>query len=305
MAFTGERGMGKSSTMINFLNSLDAERSRSVLSPIHGKIQFIKLDVIDPSLFRGDESIFEIVLAQMFRKFKTILEQQVFQNKDEERRKLIFSFQKVYDTFRWTKKDHNDVYSEESIDNLIHLAKGSNLKASFNDLIQIFLSFTGGKGNNKLVVTIDDFDLKTNGIKEMLEDIRQLLINSNIVILIAYKEDQLRDLLQRNFSKEIENVSSRNFRLERETIKIQVDKYLEKLLPNSHQIELLSSNHKEIKSYLKKVIELSPDDEQNENETNYRQADKRLLAVSYLKQNQFIMLEDFSTSFLYKPNYVA
>jgi hypothetical protein len=308
IAFTGERGIGKSSTMLSFMNSLigdkNSELFQSHLKTEFRKINFVTLDVIDPSLFRGDESIFEMVLAQMFRKFKLSLECQTTRIDDDQRRKLIFNFQKVYDTFRITKKDNKEIYNEESIDNLVNLAKGSNLRSSFDDLIKCFLSVIGGKGMNKLVITIDDFDLKIKGIREMLEDIRQLLINNNIIILLAFKSDQLKQTLARTIGKEIDDISSKLHNLPQQDIEEQTSKYLEKILPNEHVIKLLSSEQEEIFKYLKKVTQYTQDDllEREEKIRFSKISNEILLTLLFEKLDFYISKKSQTTSVLYTPN---
>ena len=53
-----------------------------------------------------------------------------------------------------------------------------------------------------LLIPIDDFDLNISGAYEMLEDIRQFLIQSNVIILIACKIEQLQDSIEQNFRTE-------------------------------------------------------------------------------------------------------
>jgi AAA ATPase domain len=260
IAFTGERGIGKSSTMTSFMSALIKNNDGShFLNEKFRMVNFIGLDVIDPSLFRGDESIFEIILAKMFVLFKTALQDNsiAYNLSDDSRRGLIHKFQKVYDTFKVTKKDSKDLYEQETIDSLISLAKGSNLKDSFNELVEEYLNALGKKDVNKLLITIDDFDLKTNGVHEMFEDIRQLLINKNIIILIGCKLDQLKDSLKRNLYIEMGNVPI-SYKPAK-NIAEQIDKYLEKLLPNRNIIQLLSRDQKEILTYLINTTEDNSD----------------------------------------------
>ena len=82
IAFTGERGKGKSSSMISFLDALVGkeknEHSGFFKNENYQYINdksFATIDIIDPSLFRGEESLFEIILAKMFQKFQSGLKQ--------------------------------------------------------------------------------------------------------------------------------------------------------------------------------------------------------------------------------------
>lgn len=72
IAFCGERGSGKSSVMLSFMNALENSGKR------HDKFNFIE-DIrnnnwnarimIDPSIFDGVHNIMDIVLAHIYQKF--------------------------------------------------------------------------------------------------------------------------------------------------------------------------------------------------------------------------------------------
>ncbi|MFD2556033.1 hypothetical protein [Sphingobacterium tabacisoli] len=311
IAFTGERGIGKSSTMLSFMNALVNHKTNSFFKKDERSefqnLNFISLEVIDPSLFRGEETIFEMVIVQMFKKFKLDLEQKKTQLHDDERRKLLYNFQKVYDAYRVTKKDNKDIYNEESIDNLINLAKGSNLRSSFIELVSIYLNSIGGAGTNKLIIAIDDFDLQIKGIYEMLEDIRQLLINNNVIILIAYKTEQLQEYLERGLRKQTVDISDKNHSVNEIGIKNQVNKYLEKILPNDHIINLLSTDQEQIYTYLKSVVTSSNKTNSSISDTEktwYPKASNNILLKLIFEtlDSFYLSKKSQTTSILYTPN---
>ena len=73
IAFTGERGKGKSSSMISFRDALINKGSKchnlffeSKSVSYLGNKTFASIEVIDPSLFRGEESLMEIVSILCF-----------------------------------------------------------------------------------------------------------------------------------------------------------------------------------------------------------------------------------------------
>ncbi|WP_454045144.1 hypothetical protein [Chryseobacterium sp. Marseille-Q8038] len=81
IAFTGERGKGKSSSMISFRDALVNKKHNDHLNYFENRnaeflkdISFAEIDIIDPSLFRGGESLLEIILAKMFKKFQKGIE---------------------------------------------------------------------------------------------------------------------------------------------------------------------------------------------------------------------------------------
>lgn len=232
IAFTGERGKGKSSSMISFLEALvgkEIEKHKPFFegNSIINKYNFTKINVIDPSLFRGGESLFEIILAQMFDKFQNQIKKHDCNLSDDSRRNIIKQFQQVYENLQIINSDRKELYKKESIEALSRLATSSNLRQCFKDLIEIYLKEFKDK-KDFLVIAIDDFDLNISGTYEMLEDIRHFLIQSKIILLIACKMEQLNEVVEVKFEE-----SKLKIELEKKT-----EKYLVKIIPQHRRIIL-------------------------------------------------------------------
>lgn len=263
IAFTGERGKGKSSTMISFLLGLksiqNGNREDSFFyefyknSAYNPKYHFITLNVIDPSLFRGKESLFEIILAKMFSLFKQSLENNHISHhspailNEEGRRELVKHFQTVFGNLKYTNGNLKDeLYQQDALDALIKLSTSSNLRESFQKLIKCYLNVLGkqdGDCKNFLVIAIDDFDLKIEGIYDMLEDIRQFLISQRVIILIACKMEQIREAVQTSiYSAFLTKLGEDKSILESITNESELigkaEKYVSKLIPLSRRIVL-------------------------------------------------------------------
>lgn len=256
IAFTGERGKGKSSAMISFHRALKSiqkgTREEAFFDEFYKgdepKYRFITLGEIDPSLFRGKESLFEIVLAKMFGLFKESLESSDSSRySDEDRRELVKHFQTVFENLKYTTGNHKDeLYRQEALDALIKLSTSSNLRASFQKLIRCYLRVLGKQDDhckNILVIAIDDFDLKIEGVYEMLEDVRQFLISQNIIILIACKMPQIRETIQASiYSSYLSQLGQNKELLESITSESELigkaEKYVSKLIPLSRRILL-------------------------------------------------------------------
>lgn len=275
IAFTGERGKGKSSSMISFrdaiLNYDDKNKHASFFnSTEHEMIRlhnFAEIGIIDPSLFRGNESLFEIVVAKMFSKFQEIIKKERDNISDDERREIIKLFQQVFDNLKIINSDKKDIYNLDSLEALSNLAYSSNLRKCFGDLVDKYLNVIEDK-NSFLIVSIDDFDLNISKAYEMLEDIRHFLIQKRIILLVACKIEQLKDsitneivkeykyklnLQQKNtvnastsidetmggFNRNKKNYSS-DFTISSDFILNEIsnksEKYIEKLIPFNHQI---------------------------------------------------------------------
>lgn len=247
IAFTGERGKGKSSSMISFRDALinnrdenkhkdffDAKKLedkslKSTFEILRNK-KFAEIDIIDPSLFKGNESLFEIILAKMFSKFQDKLKEKNSDISEDVRRNLIFHFQKVFENLQIINSDRNELYKLETIEALSKLATSSNLRDCFKVLMEIYLTTFAKK--DFLIIAIDDFDLNISKTYEMLEDIRQLLIQNSIVLLISFRKEQTIQ----SIIKSMVYVDNKN----ESEIRNRASKYFEKLFPHKHIIYLPS-----------------------------------------------------------------
>lgn len=259
IAFTGERGKGKSSSMISFRDALINKGSKchnlffeSKSVSYLGNKTFASIEVIDPSLFRGEESLMEIVLAKMFQKFQDELKKSEFKITQEEKRDLIKNFQDVFEHLQIINSDRKELYKKESIEALSQLATSSNLKVSFKKLIKSYLK---NFENNKdfLVVAIDDFDMNFSNTSLMLEDIRRFFIQSKLIILISSNKEQLFTSICNSFYKELKDDSTL------ETVKNRASKYIEKLIPISRTIQLPNFIIKTEKKIID-IVEIKKDD---------------------------------------------
>lgn len=100
IAFVGARGTGKSSAMISFANALKNKKEGDIdkYEPFKDlkNWNFSEIDTIDPSMLENNESIFEIIIAKMFAKFKTHVENQNIDTDLDDKRDLLRSFQNEY-----------------------------------------------------------------------------------------------------------------------------------------------------------------------------------------------------------------
>jgi|GEM_PF-6610658 len=253
IAFIGERGKGKSSTMISFMQGLSEIRDGNPNNPFFDKFykdsgnrkanyNFVDLDVIDPSLFRGKESLFEIVLAKMFSKFKEGLDSNGANSQshitDEDRRELVKHFQNVFENLKYTTGNlKEDLYKQEALDALIKLSTSGNLRESFQKLIKCYLRVLGQHNvDNFLVIAIDDFDLKIDGVYDMLEDVRQFLITQQVVVLIACKMEQMWEAVYNHIHKHLYRSDSR---LGNQTeFSNKTNKYIDKIFISNRMIPI-------------------------------------------------------------------
>ncbi|PKG51035.1 hypothetical protein [Olleya sp. 1-3] len=305
IAFTGERGTGKSSSMISFAEALinkkqschknffTKNRERQERLTNINLTNLVSLDVIDPSLFKGEDKLFEIIISKMFSKFqKEMLNGEVVLNHDN-KRDLIKQFQKVFNNLKIVHNGKKEVYDKEAIEALSDLAYGTNLKESFFDLVKIYLKSIGNNADFMLIV-IDDFDLNISGAHEMLEDIRQFLIQKNIILLIACKIEQLQDSMNheiiKNFKVIINNETTQNVSLSEE-VSDKSERYLDKLLPIERRISTPSFN---LSNSSNEVLIINGDKEDDVQLYKDKSIEKTILELIYRKTKHIVTYNDFN-----------
>ena len=244
IAFIGERGSGKTSCLRSIYQALP-KHEKSIMESKHNTIIYNNdLPIIDPSYFDDHSNILEIVIAHMFKTFKKNVNNNshdLREDKLENKRHLVKCFQAVkdaLDSLNRTKKE--DKYHNDSIEELSKMAAGSNLHEEMEELVKSYLNYfhEGTRGCKKiLVIAIDDLDVQTNHTYKMVEQIRKYLIIDNVIILIGVKLVQLSDLIKKKYSEDFSNKADGN-----DKIDDMVARYLMKLLPLSHRLNLPSYN---------------------------------------------------------------
>lgn len=244
IAFIGERGSGKTSCLRSIYQALPTHE-KSIMESKHNTIIYNNdLPIIDPSYFDDHSNILEIVIAHMFKTFKKNVNNNshdLREDKLENKRHLVKCFQSVkdaLDSLNRTKKEEK--YHNDSIEELSKMAAGSNLHEEMEELVKSYLNYfhEGTSGCKKiLVIAIDDLDVQTNHTYKMVEQIRKYLIIDNVIILIGVKLVQLSDLIKKKYSEDFSNKEDGN-----DKIDDMVARYLMKLLPLSHRLNLPSYN---------------------------------------------------------------
>lgn len=232
IAFMGERGTGKTSVMVSFLKSLDRN-------------QYLKLDIVDPSLFSGNESIFEVIIGAMFNEFQDSYQKlsEGKNNDDEKANELLEEFQTVYRNIRVLKNNRKELFYEDIdetiIETLSKLASGVTMKSSFEKLVQRYIEYFKGSYKDKfLVIPIDDLDMNIEYSPVMIEEIRKYLKINNVVILMAIKMEQMSSLIEQMYIKNFETMIKLNKFTE--DPKEMATRYMEKLLPEGRKLRLPS-----------------------------------------------------------------
>lgn len=248
IAFIGERGSGKTSCLKSIYHSLYKDNTKS----LHHKVTDTKttfnnkLPIIDPSYFDKHSNIIEIVIAHMFKSFKDAVNKSNHSfdgDNMEKKRKLVKKFQEVKDALDCTKDRDIRFNSNDSIEQLSKLASGSNLHDSMEKLVECYLNYfkaENDKNSQMLVIAIDDLDVQTNHTYQMVEQIRKYLIIDKVLILMGVKLVQLSDLIKKKFVEDFKYRDKDNNIVLNDQIDDMVARYLLKLLPLSHRLNLPS-----------------------------------------------------------------
>jgi signal recognition particle GTPase len=244
IAFIGERGSGKTSCLKSIYFSLDKQQGKPLPIPINEvNISYNnQLPIIDPSYIDEQSNIIEIVIAHMFSTFKKDVNGNRCSFEGDnlgKKRELVKKFQNVKEALDCTKARDPRSASNDSIEQLSKLASGSNLHNSMEELVTCYLNYFKSENNKTqqmLVIAIDDLDVQTNHTYQMIEQIRKYLIIDNVIILIGVKLVQLSDLIKKKFVEDFKDKN--NYLSLNEQIDDMVARYLMKLLPLSHRLNL-------------------------------------------------------------------
>jgi len=171
IAFSGERGQGKTTAMNCFLQSV-RERNK----------QCHILDVIDPSTFESMHNIVEVIVSKMFNETKyppNVSESEGYE-------KLLDQFQVVYESLSLirnaTKFDNLEDDYEGTIEKLSRVGDSANLRKDMQKLVDQYLDETIGTDKKFLIIPIDDLDISISLAYKMAEQIRKYLIVPSVLI---------------------------------------------------------------------------------------------------------------------------
>lgn len=254
IAFCGERGDGKSSAMLTFIHAIENLNKADKCNLFHEssivkKTRFVDKIHVDPSALDGVHSVLDLVVTNMFRHFKKECEKENRQVNVHQRDELIRCFQKVYSALS-LKKDSKSILNEEfddegSIAKLSKLSESMRLKEYMSKLIGAYFEYMKSSSeenvmhNNAIIISIDDLDLNVSAAYMMSEDIRKYLIIPGIVILMAIRIKQLHLAIEENNIHHFQHqFNVMNSNQKKNEIQIMAEKYVTKLIPLAHRVNL-------------------------------------------------------------------
>ena len=322
IAFCGDRGDGKSSAMLTFINALcckDDHKENDEIdlfkNRIDKKTYIAEPIVIDPSQFDDVHNVLDIVLAKMYKNFNDKYQKDNRESDESKALDLLKRFQKVYRQIAMIY-DQQKILDKEfdyegNIDKLAKLGESTNLKNDFENLIIQYLEFMNNKAEiskSQLLIAIDDLDLCNQVAYKLAEQIRKYLIIPHVIIVMAVKNDQLQLAMQEKNINEYKEVIQYTGKFDnKETsneldfeIKNMAERYVSKLIPKARRIYMPKMrNISETKiSYKEKV----DDKEKIIWDSNEDTLVKSVLELIHEKTGMIFFEEDTGMSYLVPDN---
>lgn len=239
IAFSGRRGIGKTSTMLSFVQSLVTENSKTRKEALQER-GVVVLDPIDPTMLENDQNILNVVLSRLLNKAEEVWMESMdynrrYQDKEKEKNEILSIAKKCLSGIAAIKSRS----SMETLSDLQKIGDSAILKRDFFELVEILNRFalSSAKGYPLLVLQIDDTDCQISKGYQVMEDIRKYLTIPNVVIFMAVDIDMMRLVLTQHYIGEFNSDLKEEF-IEKKEIRHYADKYMAKLLPPAHKIYL-------------------------------------------------------------------
>ena len=247
IALTGNRGSGKSSALVSIADALTKvyEDNEPLLESLiklrseKNKRGFLKLKTIDPTMFHGDESIVEVMVALMFEEFRNGYRSSGVENDaPSDVKELYEAFDEVFSSMKAIDQDKGErskqLYNTATTFQVLSkLALGPSLRDNIAKLVSLYLKWMKGE---VLLVAIDDLDLQLDSPIGHLESIRKYLCVKGIIVLIGVRVEQLLANVEQYYFGQYKDLIGRGrlFEDPRE----MAHKYLEKLIPQERRVPL-------------------------------------------------------------------
>lgn len=211
-------------------------------SELLGNTMFYPCEVLDPLFFDDHHNILEIFIGTLFRRLKDYEMEERPMNGNhidrERKRELLLSY------FSTVKKNlpllqkRLDCSEFDDLEQLEDLSVTLNFKKSCRNLVQAFIEYMYNDENAKLILCIDDMDLNMDNGYSVAEYIRKYLNMPELIILMAIKTEQLANIFRIHYSQFFKPILQEDKDSVSKTINSMVERYLVKLLPINHRINL-------------------------------------------------------------------
>ena len=271
IAFTGDRGTGKTTAMLNFVNVLQL-RNKENLSEVIKNIlpneavekndelsedipkakdsipqyRYCSLPVIDPSKLSQGESLIGVIIARIYDQIRKMLDNKDIEYVENFRnsiRKCEEAYQAICNMHQSNKEDFKT--NLDDLEHLSMLATTTRMRKSLNELVMEYLELCKEHDDKAsinhrsyfLVIPIDDLDTNIRIGYTLAEEIRSFLLIPKVIIAMSLKLEQLADLVEQQFIADFDKLLNKDHVLDAEPAEMAV-KYIEKLVPVPRRISM-------------------------------------------------------------------
>lgn len=274
IAFSGQRGGGKTSTMLSFskiMQRIGEERKWDYDQELQSawkelqNVSFIVLSPLEPSVLEGQQSILSVVLSRLYAYGERLMWEANQRGGDAEwlecvQRNLTRDFQNCLSGIRGVKYQRDA--APQDLRDLQDINDGARLRQYFSDFVEHLLQLAshGGQRDQEiyyrgqkeicyrnttdreayLVLQLDDADSQIDHSYQVLEDVRKYLVVPKMVILMSADVSIFRQLVLEKYAEEFPALGSK----EEERQPLWADlrrmgsKYLDKLIPSIQLVTL-------------------------------------------------------------------
>lgn len=255
--FIGERGTGKTSTMLTVQKMLKEYHKmednpdtildfREISKSASERIAFIVLEPIDSKMLKSSDDIIAIILARMLNYLMEHSENIQSRGAEENLRALYRRFDKIYGNLLNLNTKDELIEGESALRKLRDLSSSYTIREELKELVKEYLHYLGSGKSLRyyLVVAIDDIDLyqpddMLRNTYTLLEQIDQFLSINGMIILTTFCESQLKisceNHLKRKFSPYPKGGMQENDTLQ-EIIQNIYLQFLMKMFPSNQRI---------------------------------------------------------------------
>lgn len=255
IAFTAQRGGGKTRTMLSFSKILSTPEDQSYCRNSFlneydrnwlNNCRFYSMSPISPSAIESSkignsQSILYVVLSRMYQYVDELLSSgrtcPNFSEKD--RSELFQAFHKCLSGINGIKRPQDKALDDISI--LQDISDGIALRKHFFDLVQCILKLITpyqGSENGFLIIQLDDADAQISNGYAVLEDVRKYLVIPNLVILMSADIEMLHNVILQDHLRKFPDLHNSADSSLRKELSRMCRKHIDKLIPPSHMVHL-------------------------------------------------------------------
>ena len=300
VAFSAQRGCGKTSTMLSFAQTLEKMDAKMLHDENHrflskqyqdelSKVQFHVLTPVSPSVLEEQQNILYVVLARLYSYAWELVKKMecgrrsVYRERSddlEDLEKLKREIQGCYDSVLGVKQETREM--PRDILELQDICDGLSLCRHFATLVMRIVNCLGGD-NHYLVLQLDDADSQVKNGFCVLEDVRKYLQVPNLIILLSADMELLHDSVRQNFQEYFPDRRG-DHEFEKRLIRM-CRKYIDKLIPPTHLINLpqLDAKVDQYADNLQLVYQKEAGEKSTDNEGKKQGLQDKLLLMIYQK----------------------